>query len=209
MDIALGISILFAPLRAVMLYMGFWAVFTALLRPAAGMGWWEFLERAGNYGAPLALLFLSGTCPKLKDWFKVLPDPVLDQRRVATLALYLRLFIALLLIGHGGYGAFQQKEMLVGHFASVHVPPQGWMNGAEFIRYFGWAEIFLGVLIFLKPWRWLCLFIVFWKLSTEFLYVVHGPVLWDVFEFIERWGSYGVPLALYFLLSRKQERQEL
>lgn len=203
MDIVLGIILLFAPLRAIMLYMGIWAVFTALLRPMAGMGWWEFLERGGNYGAPLAMLYLSGLYPRVKDYFKVLPEPVLDRDSARTMAFHLRIYAAFLMIGHGGYCAFVHKKMLIDHFASVHLPPQGMMSDLQFITAVGWFELVLGVLIFLKPWRWLCLLIVFWKLSTEFLYVTHGPIVWDIFEFIERWGSYGVPLALYFLMDPK------
>ncbi len=190
LDITLGVAILIVPLRAVLFYMVFWALFTAMLRPMAGMGWWEFLERAGNYGAPLALLYLGGS-----------------GYRPGTMVFYLRVFTALLLIGHGGYGAFHQKAMLVSHLAAVHVPPAQMIDGLTFIRYFGLFEILLGVLVFFKPHPRLCLFVVFWKLATEFLYVIHGPVAWEIFEFIERWGSYGVPLALYFLLERDRVAQ--
>jgi hypothetical protein len=198
-DIFLGVLILVAPVPAVMLYMVFWAFFTAMLRPSAGMGWWEFLERAGNYGAPLGLLYLCGTQPGIKAWFKPAQAAVLDRSREDALMVLLRVFTALLLIGHGGYGAFQQKAMLVGHWASIGFPPAGFLDGVTWIIYFGWFEIFLGILVLCKPLPWLCLFIVGWKLATEFLYVAHGPVRWEIFEFIERWGSYGVPLALYFL----------
>lgn len=203
MDIALGATILFVPARTVMLYMGVWTVFTALLRPWAGMGWWEFLERAGNYGAPLALLYLSGSKPGVKSWFQSLQGPPLDHDRAQMLTVFLRVYTACLLIGHGGYGAFHKKAMLINHWTAVGLPPAQMVDTAVFITCVGWFEIFLGALVLVYPRQWLCLFIVGWKLTTEFLYVVHGPVLWEIFEFIERWGSYGVPLALYFLLDPK------
>ena len=51
-DITLGILALIAPTRAGLLYMGCWGFFTALLRPLAGEGGWEFLERSYNFGVP-------------------------------------------------------------------------------------------------------------------------------------------------------------
>jgi len=59
-DITLGLMVLFKPMRPIILYMFVWSVGTALLRPLTGLGWWEFLERGGNYGPPLALLLYSG-----------------------------------------------------------------------------------------------------------------------------------------------------
>ena len=50
LDILMGILILVKPIRLVMVWMTFWTIFTALLRPMALMGWWEFFERGGNYG---------------------------------------------------------------------------------------------------------------------------------------------------------------
>src|SRR5256885_13448101 len=38
----------------------FWKVGTELLYPIAGASWWEFIERGGSYGAPLALAVLLG-----------------------------------------------------------------------------------------------------------------------------------------------------
>ena len=54
-DITVGVLTLFHPVRAVVLYMAFWGFQTACLRPLAGQGVWELLERAGNYGVPPGL----------------------------------------------------------------------------------------------------------------------------------------------------------
>src|SRR5438067_2156411 len=59
-DIAVGVMTLARPRRLFLLYATLWALWTALLRPLAGQGGWEFVERAGNYGVPLALLSLRG-----------------------------------------------------------------------------------------------------------------------------------------------------
>ena len=62
-DILLGLSLLFYPTRAVLGWLVIWGAVTALLRPLSGEPFGEFIERAGNYGAPLALLLLSGWRP--------------------------------------------------------------------------------------------------------------------------------------------------
>jgi len=59
-DISLGILALFAPIRAALLYMAFWGLLTATIRPLAGEAIWEWIERVPNWGIPLALLYLRG-----------------------------------------------------------------------------------------------------------------------------------------------------
>src|SRR5262249_62147253 len=66
-DIAVGVMTLARPRRLFLLYAALWALWTALLRPLAGQGGWEFVERAGNYGVPLALLSLSGAGGTVAD----------------------------------------------------------------------------------------------------------------------------------------------
>jgi hypothetical protein len=56
LDIAVGIAALVRPIPPVLAWAALWGMWTALLRPLAGESVWETLERAGNYGAPLALL---------------------------------------------------------------------------------------------------------------------------------------------------------
>ena len=78
-DISIGVLTLFRPLPAVLLWMVFWGFQTACLRPLSGEPIWELLERAGNFGVPLALL-----------WTAALPDrcatgsPPCVQRRPAS-----------------------------------------------------------------------------------------------------------------------------
>jgi len=206
-DITMGLLILLAPLRSIMLYMAVWAVFTALMRPLAAMGWWGLFERAGNFGAPLGLLYLSGFYPGIRSWFKIKAEPILDEYRSKTLVFHLKMYTSFLLIGHGGYGAYLHKEMLIDHFRALGMTFQN-IHPTVFIGIFGWFEILLGILVFFRPTRTLLFFVIVWKLSTEFLYIVHGPFLWDVFEFIERWGNYGVPFALYLMLDPRVKYPE-
>ena len=58
LDILIAISVLIKPLRAVLIWAIFWAFLTALMRPLAGGSIIDFIERAGNWVTPLALLLL-------------------------------------------------------------------------------------------------------------------------------------------------------
>ncbi len=51
-----------------------------------------------------------------------------------------------------------------------------------------------------RPGRGLLVFVFAWKLGTEALRPLAGEPIW---EFIERGGSYGAPLALAWLLARR------
>ena len=55
-----------------------------------------------------------------------------------------------------------------------------------------WFEIAIGLVILAWPWAALLLFVVVWKLGTEWLRLLAGEPMW---EFIEREGSYAAPLA--------------
>lgn len=67
-DIFLGFLVLFKPLRAALLYMAVWGLWTALLRPLAGEPLWETVERAPNYLIPAALLYLRGLPTGRRNW---------------------------------------------------------------------------------------------------------------------------------------------
>jgi hypothetical protein len=66
-DIALGILLLFKPLRIALLWMVFWGFWTALVRPLVGEPIWDFVERWANWGAPLALLLMISPKGKKKN----------------------------------------------------------------------------------------------------------------------------------------------
>lgn len=62
MDILLAAIVLFKPIRPVLLWMAFWGLWTALVRPLAGTDFWgkdiwDFIERFANWAAPLALYY--------------------------------------------------------------------------------------------------------------------------------------------------------
>lgn len=69
LDVSLAILVLIKPIRAALLWMAFWGLWTAILRPLAGEPVWDFFERFANWGAPLALLYVYGWPKTAKEWF--------------------------------------------------------------------------------------------------------------------------------------------
>jgi hypothetical protein len=67
-DIFLGCLVLLKPIRAALLYMTLWGLWTALLRPLSGEPFWETIERAPNYLVPAAFLALRGLPAARRDW---------------------------------------------------------------------------------------------------------------------------------------------
>ena len=95
--------------------------------------------------------------------------------------------------------------MLINHWQSIGVDAD-----VAFITQVGYGEFALGVLIFLAPVRSLIFLALFWKLFTEFLYVpadtVTGMGIVNIFEWIERWGDYGIPLAMLYIDSFRKAK---
>jgi hypothetical protein len=188
-DILAGISVLFSPRPVVLLYMAVWTVWTSLLRPFVGESAFEALERAGNYGAPLGLLLLAGVPRSVRDWFKY-QSPDSMKGNLTTVMRVLLVMTGLLLFSHGALAAITGKAIFAKHYATLGLP-------ATVVPYIGWAEMLAALLVVARPRIGLLIGIAAWKMATESLYPISGTPIW---EFIERFGSYAVPLALAFLL---------
>ena len=218
--------------RAILIWMFLWALWTAMLRPLAGNldkpvevtegQWvveireearpdktqtWEFWERAGNWGPPFMLLVMGGAFAlSRKDLLGGYEEPEITDSTIDTIFFLCKLCLALLLIGHAGFGFAVQKQMLIDHWQSIGVKAD-----ATFISQIGYAELGLGILIFLAPVRPLVFLALGWKLFTEFLYVpadtVTGMGIVNIFEWIERWGDYGIPLVMLYILSYRAKRE--
>jgi hypothetical protein len=193
-DISIGVLTLIQPVRAVILYMAFWGFQTACLRPLAGQGIWELLERAGNYGVPLAFLYLLGAGRSPTDWFSTRPMPTLTAARASAIGWILRVTTALLLFGHGGFDFAMHKDWMA-YAAAVGISPDT-LAAYSLTPLAGWFECALGLLVLVWPTRGVLLFVFAWKLGTEVFRPLAGEPLW---EFIERGGSYGAPLALAWI----------
>jgi hypothetical protein len=225
-DIAMALLLLWRPNRAVILWMFLWALWTAILRPLAGNldkpvevtegQWvveireearsdktqtWEFWERAGNWGPPFMLLVMGGAfAVRRKDLLGAYKEPEIKESTIDTIFFLCKLCLGLLLIGHAGFGFVVQKQMLIDHWQSIGVNAD-----AAFIAQIGYTEFALGIMVFLAPTRPLIILALGWKLFTEFLYVpadtVTGMGIVNIFEWIERWGDYGIPLAMLYILA--------
>lgn len=193
-DIAMGLAVLFSPRPVVLAYMVGWGLWTAMLRPLTGESAFETLERAGNYGVPLALLLLSGVPRGWRDWLRPAPAPTASGDPAPVMRVLL-VSTALLLFGHGGLAA-QGKPLLASHAAIAGLPSTA-------LSLVGFAEMSVALLILASPSPALLLGIAAWKLSTEALFPIAGAPVW---EFIERGGSYAAPIALALLLSASSVR---
>ncbi len=56
-DVLLALLVLVKPMRPLLLWMAFWGLWTALVRPLVGLPVWDFIERLANCAAPLALFY--------------------------------------------------------------------------------------------------------------------------------------------------------
>jgi len=183
-DILLGLSLLVYPTRIVLSWLVLWAVITALLRPLSGEPFAEFIERAGNYGAPLALLLLSA--PRRGLWSRVDAHPQPDPATFNRVFLCLRIVVFLLLLGHGWLNLIEKKALLA-QYARI-----GLSDPVRTAHIAGGFEIIAAFAILIRPVRALLLVLLLWKIGTELFYPHY-----EMFEWIERSGSYGSLLALW------------
>lgn len=190
MDVLMGISLLIYPVRAVFGWLVCWGFLTAALRPLSGEPVAEMIERAGNYGAPLALLLLEGRIGSTRSWWsRIDRDAKPSPRQFARVVICLRIAVFLLLIGHGWLN-FIEKKSLLQQYANL-----GFDNPTGVAQFAGIIETGVALTVLIQPLRWLVLILFLWKMGTELFYP-H----WEVFEWIERGGSYGSILALWFAL---------
>jgi len=190
MDICMGLIILFYPLKAAFAWLVVWGMITASMRPFSGEPFAEMIERAGNYGAPLALLLLTGTGIKKGEWFKLLTSNNINVNTIAMkrVALCLKIVVFLLLLGHGWLNILEKKSLL-GQYTSL-----GFSNAINVAHIVGSLEILAAVSVLIKPVHSVLLVFFIWKVGSELFYPQ-----WEVFEWIERGGSYGAILALWLL----------
>ncbi|HTI89535.1 MAG TPA: DoxX family membrane protein [Puia sp.] len=218
-DITMGLILLFYPIRVIPAWLVVWGIVTASMRPLSGEPFAEMIERAGNFGAPLALLMLGGTAmwgagsaagsgsgvagarggevmSKIRYWFSRLdPNPQPDARTISRVALCLRIVVFLLLVGHGWLN-LTEKKGLIQQYTNL-----GFSNPANTALFAGMFEILAGLAILIRPVRPLLVALFIWKMGTELFYPKY-----EIVEWVERGGSYGALLALYFVLGKSSVR---
>jgi len=193
-DILIGVLALVFPLRLAMWWAAGWALWTAMLRPLAGESIWEMFERAGNYGAPLALLGLAVWGGQLFARCR----PAAQEGFSVSLVWVLRICTFLLLLGHAGCNIFDNKASfakLYGLFWPGSDASAWWVMGS--------IDLLLAALVLFWPRQRVLWIVVAWKAATESLWLPAGYPVWEV---IERFGSIGVPMA-YALILRYQSNR--
>ncbi|MDB5001184.1 MAG: hypothetical protein JWR76_2261 [Mucilaginibacter sp.] len=191
-DVLLGVTMLVYPLRAIALWLVVWGLITAFLRPASGEPFAEFIERAGNFGAPLTFLILSGGIKSIKQLFTAInPAEQVPAETMENVCHCLKVVVFLLLMGHGWLNIIG-KNGLLNQYASL-----GFLHPAKVAIFVGVFEIAAACTVLIRPFRSLLLLLFIWKISTELFYPHY-----EIFEWIERGGSYGSILALWFVIKQ-------
>ncbi|WP_426586798.1 hypothetical protein [Mucilaginibacter sp. R-33] len=192
-DILMGISMLVYPTRAVAAWLVVWGLATASMRPLSGEPFAEFIERAGNYGAPFVLLLIQGGFPTgRKQWFTRMDDSVsINADTLHKVVTWLKVFAFMLLIGHGWLNLIQKQGLLNQYHAL------GFADPAKAALIVGLFEVLAAFAVLIRPFKNVLLVFIIWKISSELFYPKY-----EMFEWIERGGSYGILLALWFALKK-------
>lgn len=190
-DVFLGVIMLVFPMRAIPVWLVIWGLITALLRPISGEPFAEFFERAGNFGAPLALLIITNTENKnVNQFFKrTKPNVSVTPDTWKNVIICLKFVVFLLFIGHGWLNIIG-KKVLLAQYSNL-----GFHNAQSTAIIVGICEITAACMVLVRPIRPVLFTFLIWKIFSE-LYYPH----YALFEWIERGGSYGAILALWFAL---------
>ncbi len=193
MDILCGVSLLFYPTYAIAGWLVVWGLATASMRPLSGEPFAEFIERAGNYGAPFVLLLTQGAFKMpFKKWFGRMDDHVIiDADTLKRCTSFLRVFAFLLLVGHGWLNLIQKASLLKQYSAL------GFSDPAKIALIAGIFELAAALTIFIRPFAPILIVFILWKATSELFYPKY-----EVFEWIERGGSYGVLLSLWYAVKK-------
>jgi hypothetical protein len=194
-DVTMALAVIFYPVRGVILWMAAWGLWTAILRPLAGESTWEVVERAGNYGTPLAL-FLLAKGGGAGSWLSFRLSEALDGARLNRYCWLLRLSTVLLLTGHGALNLLVRKPVFAVQYSmlGLHFP---WAEPLV-----GGLECVLALAVLIRPAFGLLVGVFAWKLATEALSPMAGSPVW---VFIEHGGSYAAPLVLALLVRRREQ----
>jgi hypothetical protein len=192
-DILMGILMLIYPIRAIPIWLVIWGTATASLRPLSGEPLAELFERAGNFGVPLALLILSGGVEKnfSSIFTRLSPNVDVNAKTFDRVLICLKIIIFLLLASHGWLNIIEKKSLLNQYTAL------GLSNAGKTALTIGICEIIAAFAVLIRPYRPLIFAILIWKMTSELFYPHY-----ELFEWIERGGSYGVLLALWFALDQ-------
>lgn len=106
----------------------------------------------------------------------------------------LRIAVAGEFIGHGVF-ALQGKKAWIEWFSVFGVSDVN--TATQLLFLVGLMDIAFALLILVRPVRIALLWMTFWGFWTALLRPIVGEPIWD---FVERWANWGVPLALLLLV---------
>ena len=106
----------------------------------------------------------------------------------------LRIAVAGEFIGHGMF-AVQGKAAWIGWIQKFGIADPA--TAAKLLLLVGLLDIFVAIVVLIKPIRAALLWATFWGFWTALVRPIVGESFWD---FIERWANWGAPLALLFLV---------
>jgi hypothetical protein len=113
----------------------------------------------------------------------------------------LRIAVAGEFVGHGVF-ALQGKKQWIDWIHQLTGAEIG--TATTLLMLIGLADLFVALIVLVKPIRAVILWAVFWGFWTALVRPLVGEPIWD---FIERWANWGAPLAL-FLLTNPKENQK-
>lgn len=193
-DVTCGMLLLFYPVRIAAAWLIVWGLATALMRPLSGEPFAEFVERAGNYGAPFILMALSGGFSLQGRWSQLLkPQEDLSKVQWKLVTVSLQVVGFALLAGHGWLNVIAKQGLIEQYAAS------GFQSPERIAMIVGVVEIAGAFSLLLWPVRNVVLLLLAWKVVSETQYP-----LFPFFEWVERAGSYAILLALWIALKNKQ-----
>jgi hypothetical protein len=96
-------------------------------------------------------------------------------------------------LGHGWLNWIEKKSLLA-QYATL-----GFAHPVSIAHAAGIFEMTAAVMLLIRPLRPLLLVLLLWKIGTELWYPHY-----EVFEWIERGGSYGSLLALWLALAKSE-----
>ena len=106
----------------------------------------------------------------------------------------LRIAVAGEFLGHGVF-ALQGRKAWVEWFSIFGISDTSIATQILFLV--GATDVALAILILIKPIRIALLWMAFWGFWTALMRPIAGD---SIFEFVERWANWGVPLALLLLI---------
>ena len=112
-----------------------------------------------------------------------------DTKILKRLVVCLQLIVFLLFLGHGWLNLIEKKS-LVDQYMTL-----GFVNPGKAAQVIGLLEVIGAFSVLYRPFKPVVLVLFIWKVTSELFYPQY-----ELFEWIERGGSYGAVLALWFAL---------